>query len=90
MGRETPLSIPVRDRDHHHFTIMNYLASPDFSEEGRRMQPTPQRSRGDGSGRAYTKAPSYSNSYEKDEKHHKRMVGGKRTRLAEDEETTKQ
>lgn len=41
------------------------------------MQPTPQRSRGDGSGNVYTKAPSFSNSYEK--KDHKRIAAGGRT-----------
>lgn len=54
------------------------------------MQPTPQRSRGDGSDRVYTKAPTFSNSYEKQEKHHKRIAEGGRTRLEEDEEDAKQ
>jgi hypothetical protein len=85
-SRETPLTAPVREHNNRHSTIANYLASADFSEEGRRMQPTPQRSRGDGSGRVYTKSPSFSNSYEKNEKHHKRIAEGGRTRLAEDEE----
>jgi hypothetical protein len=90
MSRESPLAPPVREHNGRHSTIANYLASPEFSEEGRRMQPTPQRSRGDGSDRVYTKAPAFSNSYEKQEKHHKRIAEGGRTRLVEDEEDAKQ
>lgn len=85
-SREPPAMPPTREHNNRHSTIANYRASADFSEEGMRMQPTPQRSRGDGSGRVYTKTPSFSNSYEKQLKHHKRMAGGGKTRLAEDEE----
>jgi len=85
-NRGTPLPSPVREHNARHSTIPNYIASADSSENGRRMQPTPQRSRGDGSSRVYTKSPSFSNSYEKNEKHHKRIAAGGRTRLEQDEE----
>jgi len=84
--RDPPLASLVRDHHNGHSTISDYLASANFSEEGRRMQPTPQRSRGDGSGRVYTKSPSWNDSYEKTEKHHKRMKVNEKTRLAEDED----
>lgn len=84
--RDTPLPATVRERNKSHFTISDHLASENNSDENRRMQPTPQRSRGDGSSRAYTKAPSYNDSYEKHGKHHKRMQSGLKTRLAEDED----
>lgn len=78
----TPLPAPVRDHNPRHSTFENYAGS----QEERFMVPPPQRSRGDGSHRAYTKAPSYLDHYEKTAEHHKRMKLGKKTRLAQDEE----
>jgi len=53
-------------------------ATATTSKEGQIMQPAPQRSRVDGSGNSYTKAPSYLDSYEKTEENHRRMkIDGK-------------
>ena len=54
-GRETPLTAPIREHHHRHFTTTNYLPLADSSDEGRRMQLTPQRPRGDESGGVDTK-----------------------------------
>lgn len=78
----TPLPAPVREHNARHITFANY----DGPENERYMVPSPQRSRGDGSHRAYTKTPSYLDNYEKTTEHHKRMKLGKKTRLAQDEE----
>ncbi|KAF7973143.1 hypothetical protein HWV62_15911 [Athelia sp. TMB] len=78
----TPLPPPARGGNARHSTLADFSGT----DEERRMQPTPQRGRGDGSHKVYTKAPSYLDHYEKTAEHHKRMKKGKTTRLAEDEE----
>ena len=78
----TRLPPPVRGGNARHSTFADFSGT----DEERRMQPTPQRGRGDGSHRVYTKAPSYLDHYEKTPEHHKRMKKGRTTRLAEDEE----
>ncbi|KAH7925104.1 hypothetical protein BV22DRAFT_1129295 [Leucogyrophana mollusca] len=67
--RFEPLASPIREQNNGHSTIKDYLARPDSTTEGRFQVPPPQRSRGDGSGRAYTKSPDYCMSYEKTPKH---------------------
>lgn len=68
-NRSSPLTAPSKEHDSKHATIADYLTSPNYSESGRRQQPTPQRSQGDGSGRAYTKSPDYVDGYKKTAKY---------------------
>ncbi|KAL0960173.1 hypothetical protein HGRIS_011807 [Hohenbuehelia grisea] len=75
-NRALPLGPISRENNSKHSTIKDYLASPGYSEEGRRMQPTPQRAKKDGSGRAYTKSPDYVDSYEKTPKYYRKARGG--------------
>lgn len=65
----TPPAAPLKDNfsSARHSTLAAYLQKTDNNPEERWMQPTPQRARNDGQGRegVYTKAPRYSDGYEK-------------------------
>ena len=59
-----------RTNDHYngHSTRNNYLNTlkhPELGESLLYMVPSPQRAKGDNSGKAYTKSPDYADSYEK-------------------------
>ncbi|KAH7912189.1 hypothetical protein BJ138DRAFT_1112568 [Hygrophoropsis aurantiaca] len=74
--RPIPLASPSREQNNGHSTIHDYLARPNSTREGRYQVPPPQRARGDGSGRAYTKSPDYCMSYEKTPKYWRQKKGG--------------
>ncbi|KXN89347.1 hypothetical protein AN958_05845 [Leucoagaricus sp. SymC.cos] len=56
---------PTKEHNARHISIDEYKASHDRGDVGRYQVPPPQRSRGDGSGRVYTKSPDYARNYEK-------------------------
>ncbi|PPQ78615.1 hypothetical protein CVT25_010579 [Psilocybe cyanescens] len=65
---DMPPAIPATEHISGHTTFANYKESPGYAEGGpatRYMQPTPQRAKDDGSGRAYTKSPNYTENYGK-------------------------
>lgn len=65
---DTPPAFPAKEHVSRHTTFANYKQSPGYIEGGpatRYMEPTPQRPRNDGTGRAYTKAPNYVDNYGK-------------------------
>ncbi|KAF9450313.1 hypothetical protein P691DRAFT_665621 [Macrolepiota fuliginosa MF-IS2] len=62
----SPIPAPVKEHNARHITIEDYKAShDDDGGYGRFQVPPPQRARGDGSGRVYTKSPDYVRNYEK-------------------------
>jgi len=56
---------PTKEHNAKHITIEDFKASGDHDIFDRYQAPQPQRSKGDGSGRVYTKSPDYVKNYEK-------------------------
>ncbi|KAJ3567285.1 hypothetical protein NP233_g6463 [Leucocoprinus birnbaumii] len=63
--RSLPMLAPTKEHNAKHITIDDWKASGDHEAVERYQVPPPQRSRGDGSGRVYTKSPDYARNYEK-------------------------
>jgi hypothetical protein len=63
--RANPMTPPVKEHNAKHITISDYKMSPHHAQVDRYEVPTPQRARGDGSGKVYTKSPDYARNYEK-------------------------
>ncbi|MCL6358418.1 hypothetical protein EXT68_23820 [Pectobacterium parmentieri] len=62
---EIPPQIPTKEHNSRHATIEEFAKSPDSDPEMRRMEPTPQKGRRDGSGKVYTKSPDFVDNYGK-------------------------
>ncbi|KAH9478353.1 hypothetical protein JR316_0008807 [Psilocybe cubensis] len=65
---DVPPAYPTKEHVSRHTTFANFKDSPGYLEGGpatRYMEPTPQRPKNDGTGRAYTKSPNYVDNYGK-------------------------